>query len=197
MFGSKQKIGFQVFIRQYLPLIKEMAVNEVDSLYAEINKNTLPILISKERAEFELFLLFLITSGYGLNQIKGYDDKYYNQYLSLIDEYLGTTFPHIELNPPTLVGKEKKFIFNDYRLYMRDKFEKYHELEIAFHKGKVSERDFPFVIGGIFFAHFRSWDEINEPLASAVSELYKKSLAYLRQWCSEFARNHQIVPDVK
>ena len=64
MFKSKEKVTFQDFMNQYyIPLIREVVYNEVDALYDLIGKNEPSIKISKEETEFELFILFLKTSG--------------------------------------------------------------------------------------------------------------------------------------
>jgi hypothetical protein len=126
MFDSKEKIGLQAFIKQhYLPLITKMVDDEVDLLCAEINRNTPPIVITKEQVKFELFLLFLKTSGYGLSRIKELDERFYEQLALIIDEYLRTNFAHIELAPELLSGSEDRIGFSDQYIYYRNKVEGY------------------------------------------------------------------------
>jgi len=77
MFNTKEKIGFQVFMKQhYLPFIMGMVDSEIDHLQAEINKNSPAILITKDQIKFELFSMFLYVAEKQLPQIKGYDDRY-------------------------------------------------------------------------------------------------------------------------
>jgi len=197
MFDSKEKIGLQVFMKQYyLPLITEMVDNEVDSLYIEINKNTPPIIISKEQIKFELTLLFLKTSGYGLSQIKGLDERFYGQQALIEDEYLRTNFAHIELDPKLLSGKEYMLAFSDQFIYCKNKTKSYHQYEQLYRQDKIRKQDFPFIISGIFFAPICDYKTVNEPLALAIGELHKSSLIYLHQRLSSLAKKYQITPDI-
>jgi hypothetical protein len=146
MFNRREKIGFQVFIKQhFLPLIEESVDNEIDSLYAEINKNEPPIAISKEQTKFELTILFLKTSGYGLSQIKGIDERFYGQLSLLTDEHLNTNFADIELNTKWLSGRGNRLVFSEQYYYYSNKLKIYKEFEQAHTEDKISKRDFPVV----------------------------------------------------
>jgi hypothetical protein len=198
VFDRKEKIGIQVFVNHhYLPLIIEMVDNEIDSLYAEINRNTPPITITKEQVRFELFLLFLKTSGYGLSQIKGLDERFYAQLALIVDEYLRTNFADIYLDPKMLSGKEDRLTLSDQYIYYGNKVKAYHEYEQLYRQDKIRKQDFPFIISGIFFAPICDYKTINEPLAIAIGELHKGSLIHITQRLSSLASKYQIIPDTR
>jgi hypothetical protein len=196
MFDRKEKIGLRVFMEQhYLPLITDLVNGGVDIVYALISTNTPPIIMSKEQIKFELTVLFLKTSGYGLSQIKGLDERFYGQQLFIQDEYLRTNFAHLELDPKLLSGKEHMLAFSDQFIYCMNKGKKYKEFERAYHEGEISKQDFPFPISAIFFAPICGLKTINEPLALSIGELHKMSTMHLYQRLSALAKKYQITPD--
>lgn len=199
MSKSKEKIGFQIFTRRhYLPLIMEGIDSEIDSLQAEISRNSPPITISKDQTKFELFILFSKVSGYGLSQMKGLDERFYGQFSQWEADFLSNNFAHVELNPKLLVdidGGVLSTVFNDHWLYMHNKTKQYTECEQLYQQDKCRKEDFPFMISGIFFAGFCPIDNINSSLAIAIGKLHKGGLIYLHQKLAVLANKYQIVPD--
>ena len=196
MFNRKEKIGFQVFMKQiYLPSIAKMVDDELDPLLIEINKHTPPIRISKEQAKFELFLVVLKTSGYGLGQIKSLDERFYGHQSLIVDEYLRTNFAHIELDPRLLSDREHTSSLSKQMLYCINKTKQYHEVETLVHQDKISREHFKFAISSIFFAGIFDWRMINEPLAMYIGDLYNGFVFAFYQTLSAFGKQCEIIPD--
>jgi len=187
MFGRKEKLTFQVFMKQhYLPLILRMVDSEINRIQTQIEKNSPAILISKDQIRFELFLMFLRAAEFNLLQTKGYNERFFDCQILIVDEFLNTTFPHIEMNPKVLTEIGDR-LFSDQWYYYRNKwingFRKYEKFQ--------KERFAPSIISGIFFAHFCEFGQVNNQLSVSIEVLYKET--YIK--FASYIQNYQIVPD--
>jgi hypothetical protein len=194
MFKSKEKIGFQVFMRQYyLPLIKEMVDSEIDLLYTEIERNTPPIIFSKEQTEFELFILLIKVSGYGLGKIEG-REQVLGLDFEIWSEIFSEKFGSLQLNPQW-VHLENPFaiLYGPLWDYHMNKLRAYSRVEQLYQKQEINRDDLHRMISEIFFSLDAS--KINEHLITAIGELHKGGLIYSHQKLASFAQKYQIVLD--
>ena len=131
--------------------------SEIDSLQAEMSRNSPPIIFSKDQIKCELFLFFSYVGGWGLGQVKGFSDERFYGHLALLDEeLLINNFAHVELNPQFLVGREDRAVMSEHMLYMINKTKMYAECEKEYRQDRIPKGAFAHLLGGIFLVPM-SW----------------------------------------
>ena len=193
MFESKTKIGLREFMNEhYLPLIDKMIDSEADLLQIEIDKNSPPILLSKDRTRFELFILFSDVIGHSLGKVMPFDPQIAGQQILFFDQLLTSRFPHVQLDP-VWIKREGRAMFSDQCLYYMHKVPEYDKNDQLFSQGKLSKQQFQSAISQIFLSVDSA--KINESLTIAIREISNGGLVYAHQYLAPLARKYRVVPD--